>query len=147
MNTKKGKKPLSTRKSNSVSYDKIFGNVLSIPEAVQKVMEEQGLEGRFIDRVQYSDQSNFHRRGWKAFKYNEYVNIEGKSLLDGIGPDGVVRRGSLILAVRPIEVGNQHRQLLKNRAGRQSGQQQGQAELERMASAIGSKVTTGYGED
>jgi hypothetical protein len=55
---------------------------------------------------------NSHDRAWRPIKQSECGMID-QSLPNGSDVDGYIRRGDLVLAVRPKELGDKHRAVLK----------------------------------
>lgn len=146
-----GKKPLSAKPqgSNFVTED-IFGNTLALPEGLAKTLEEQGLEARWVNAKQLYANQGYHNRGWVVYKQASSGTIDNASFLRGNDPDGLVRRGDCILAVKKIEAAEKHRQYLKDKAERQNRTSKDAAsELRQMASAGGVKtqIHEGYDED
>jgi hypothetical protein len=126
-NIKNGKKPLSERRPPAVlSEPDFFGNQLVITNEVKAELERKGLEYRFIDYKKYVSEGNQHNRGWKVQKLESLSKTE--SFLFGDSPDGIIRRGSLVLAVRPIEQGDKHRAWIQSRQNVQNGRKQAMAD-------------------
>lgn len=129
MSTKNGKKPVSEKPNGPIfSEDDIFGSALSIPEAVKEDIENNDLECRFVDSKILLDNHGYHKRGWTAYRKAQGnpvakesgSTINSQEFLYGSDPHGVVRRGSMVLAVRPKAVGDKHRLYLKQKAERYS---------------------------
>lgn len=152
MTIKNGKKPLSAKTSPAISYDDIFGNALNLPENLKKELEEQGLEGHFIDAKRFYDMGGYHPKGWTLYR-SKNKNSDTISLQDfGLGrdPEGVIRRGSLILAVKTKEQAEAHREFLRSRANKVKTVNREKAEeLRSMARSAQMKATIieGYEEN
>ena len=138
---KQGKKPLSKKpaiKDMIIREDDLFGNPLTVPPHVAADIEKQGKEARWVDARKIYDNHGYHAKGWMPYKKSdELMAKEGQSQSDfksGADPDGTLRHGSLILAVKPKEAAEKHRQLLKQKAERQKGyNKQKAAEFRQMA--------------
>ncbi len=115
------KKPISQRsKPVPVNMDDIFGNALGLdPELVESIAS-QGLAHRFVNAKKLIEMGGYHAKGWRPYKPGaaERAKLETQSLLFGSDPDGYVRRGDCILAVRPIELHNKHKAFLKQEVAR-----------------------------
>lgn len=122
----KGKVPKSKRPaSNPFSPDdELFGNALSVPQEIKEELDRKGLEGRFVDAEKLYKMGGYHPKGWVPYKRDKK---EGDTLgtVDwkfGSDPEGVIRRGSVILAVKSKESAQKHRDYLVTRAERLSPQ-------------------------
>lgn len=153
---KNGKKPLSSkpkRQSEYIREGDLFGNPLSIPPHIQEELKAKGLEGRFVDNKKLQDNYGYHDKGWTPYKKSTPTasdTIDKSDTKIGADPDGAFRRGSLILAVKPIEAAEKHRTLLKQKANRQKQHTKARAaELRQMAkeSFGNSEVFEGYEEN
>lgn len=124
-------------------------NLLDIPPAIQKDLEKKSLEARWIDSQEFSKNGNMHMNSWEVyFKPDDIFNSESNFL--GATPDKTVKRGTLVLAVRPKAHSEAHRKDLQERAQRHSLTQSSMAgELRQMARQRGlkSRVTEGYEEN
>lgn len=112
---KQGKKPFSTRQVAQIRAEDIFGDPLKLDDELKKEIEEAGLEARFVDAKQLYDFNGYHKNGWAPYKKKAGDKIDFKYDKD---PDGVIRRGTLILATRSKEVCEKHRALLAQKADR-----------------------------
>lgn len=116
---KNGRKPLSSKPAQTQVFEEdIFGNALAMDPALKVELQEQGLEWRFVDRKQLTDMGGYHKRGWQAYKRRGHATMDKQEFVFGSSPDGYIYRGSLVLAVRPISVGDKHRAVLAQRADR-----------------------------
>lgn len=145
---KNGQKHISTKKEVQIRPEDVFGDALKLDSALQAEISEAGMEARFVDAKKLYEFNGYHANGWTAFRRKSPASIEFKH---GNDPDGVVRRGSLILAVRPKEVCEKHRMLLAQRAKRSRAVTQTKAaELRQMAQeqhATSVGVSEGYEEN
>lgn len=137
-----GRKPVSL-KTSFVSLD-IFGNKLTVPEDIKKDIEEKGQVFRWVDAKKMRENQGYHDKGWVAYKRPATMS----SGLLGNDPDGLVIRGSMMLAVRDKELNEQHQLYLKNRSAAMSGSlQKTKKELKEQADSVGSKVIDGYDDE
>lgn len=137
-----GQKHASERTSGKVKTSFSPISLLDVPEWVKKDCEDKGQEYRWVDAKQMTENGNLHKNHWQIYRRDTAkVGPEGNAF--GLPPDGTVRRGTVVLAVRPIEIGDGHRAYLKQRADRlnSSVKKQG-AELKEMArnAGIGDRV-------
>ncbi len=109
MNPKiKGTKPISQRKGPGASkFSFSPRNALDIPEEVQKELQAQDLEWRWLDATQMAKNMNLHRMRWEIYKRKPQSDGGVSSV--PVSPDGTIRSGTCILGVRPIETGDGHR--------------------------------------
>lgn len=136
-----GKKPLSSKSApagmNTVTDD-IFGNPLALPPAIEKELESKGLVGRFVSAKLLHANQGYHPKGWKAYKLDKAATVEGVEFKFGSDPDGLVRRGDCILAVKTVEEHAKHKAWLQDKANRYKGYTKGKKkELQDLAQAAG----------
>lgn len=151
---KSGKRPLSSKNSDIILRDEdVFGNPLSLPPGLKAELAEKGLEARFIDSKKLYDNHGYHDKGWTPYKRSSQsssATLDKSEFKSGSDPDGVFRRGSLILAVKPKEEVEKHRLLLKQKANRQKTYNKTTAaELRKLAreASANSEVYEGYDEN
>lgn len=140
---KGGKRPLDSKApmSSFISHDDVYSNLLSVSDDLKKEIADKGLEYRWVDAKKMINEGNFHRAHWTVYKRDK-VNNDILSWKLGNDPEGIIRRGSVVLAVRPKTQGDRHRTLLAQKAARQSGDlSKVQAEtLREMAKASNTKT-------
>jgi hypothetical protein len=119
--TKNGRKPLPTGAAPEAKRKNFFSqDILEIPPAIQAELDEQGLEGRWIDRMEFVGAGNFHKNYWTPYKRTAGASAT-MDLSYGNDPEGFIRRKSLVLAARPKELGDDHRFSLREKARRYHG--------------------------
>ena len=146
----KGKKPLASRHVAPIDAGEIFGDLLKIEPDLKAELERKGLEGRFVDARKLYEFNGYHKNGWVPYKRDKSDTIGNTDFKLGTDPDGIVRRGTLILAVKPKETAAKHRAFLKAKADRSSKVQATSArDLRRFAQASNAdvEVTEGYEEN
>jgi len=144
---KDGKKPISQKPQIDMTPDEFFGNTLAVPADVKGILAEKGLEARWLNAVKLSRNSGLTQYGWNVYKRSEEDRAKMGSLDFNLGtaPDGTIRRGDLVLAVRPLNYGEYHRHTLRQKALRAKASFDGEAaEALRMVSKGQSKVISGY---
>jgi len=141
-----GKKPLPSSKK-ALQHDDLFGNMLSISPDIQAELDAKGLVGRWVSASKLYAAGGYHPKGWVVYK-SDSIKTEFKF---GNDPDGIIRRGDSVLAVKSKEKADQHREFLKQKAARQTNTQAMAASELRSAMAktgLNAKVYDGYdGED
>ena len=154
MSIKEGKKPLSQKvKQTSLNSADMFGNTLAIPEDVQADLDAKGLVPHWLNsKVVYANQG-YHPKGWKVYKKDPKMlsDTMGLSFKFGNDPDGIIRRGDLILGVKTKEEAQKHKNYLDARAKR--GYQANADKAQEMRTLLGqsglknAKVLEGYDDE
>jgi hypothetical protein len=142
-----GKKipPAGTTKFNSM-YDDQNEDEMDIDLALKDELAKQGLEYRFIDFKKAMHNGGRSRAGWIIYKrQSEDPRLQGiKSLAD---PDGLVRQGSMVLAVKPKHRADQQRKrvAMQNRSLSQYNKTVAE-ELDSKARSLGgaTRIIQGY---
>lgn len=156
MSTSNGKKPLSQKQGSKPSFNlgEIFTNRLAVDGELAKAIEAKGQVYRWINATKLREFGGVHEMGWMPAKRSDYVTIDAShdSIIYGNSPDGFIRRGDCILAVRSKELNAEHKRYLKHEAeGKaRSARSSAQAdELRRYAKEIGldTVVEDGFGDD
>lgn len=148
-NIKDGKKPISAKAETApsfYSYDDLFGNRQRIPDDVLAELKAQGLVGRWLNAKKLYDNQGYHEKGWRVYKRQKPAQtaIEFKT---GSDPEGVVRRGDMILGVKTVDEVAKHKAYLRAASERQMGSATKNAqELRKMMGRSG-KVIEGYDDN
>lgn len=121
-NIKDGKRPISHKiQAQSFFSEDSLGNLLAIPADVQAELESKGLTGRWLNAKELYTNQGYHKRGWKVYKREKpSSDIMSLDFKTGSDPEGIVRRGDLILGVKNKEEIEKHRGMLKSKAQRSS---------------------------
>lgn len=125
---KKGQTPT---KQKQVAADENFGysdDPLSLDPVLKAELEKKELAYRWINAKTFQENYGFHRSGWKPYKRE--ITQEKKGSLDferGSDPEGYVRMGDLVLAVKPEEQQVRHREKLEAKRKLYSGENQQKA--------------------
>lgn len=111
-----GKKSIA-EKPKSKSLKELFRprNLLDIPEEIKAELEQKGLVARWVDSKQMADGGNVHKNHWQVYR-RDAAKVSSEAQAFGLPPDGTVRRGTLVLAVRPKEIQEAHREALQEKA-------------------------------
>lgn len=121
-NLKSGRKPLPARGlAPMLREDDLFGNQLTLDPGLAKELKDAGLEARFVDAKKLYENGGYHPKGWEVYKRkNTSGTIGSRDFKFGNDPDGIVRRGTLILAVKKTVDAERHREFLRQKAALQS---------------------------
>ncbi len=152
MEIRNGKKPLAAKaasKAAPINMDDIFGNALGLDPNIVKALRDKGLVHRFISAPKLMSSGGYHARGWRPIKLKE---IEGYGTIDTFGadPDGYLRRGDLVLAVRSKELNDKHKAYLAQEGARGKNIQKKQADELRQfvkGNDLGMEIIEGYEDE
>ena len=129
----------------------LYDSALDIPSNIKEELNKKGLTARWINATEFRKSFGFHKSKWVPYKRElpKGASTSPDSLYGG-DPEGYVRRGDLVLAVKTKEENARHAGMLKQRADLYSGKQnQAAAELREQAKRAGvkTKVDDSFGED
>lgn len=145
---KNGKKPLSQKpKTSMITADEIYGNPLKIPDDLRKELDDQNLSAKWINAQVVYSHGGYHPKGWTPYKRK---NVTQSMTEFGLGkdPEGVIRRGDLILGVKTKDMAAKEKQYLRQKADRAMGVNKAKAdELRRFAQDAKIDVTVHEGYD
>jgi len=154
MTIKSGRKPLS-QKSRTVGTPVVpppdFMTPMALPLDLKKEIEEQGLVPRWINAGKLYANQGYHEKGWVPYRRKLDGKMGAHEFKFGNDPDGVVRRGDCILAVKNKEQHKQHTDYLDYRA--QAAKGLGKQEAEKIRQYLkdsrveGVELEEGYEED
>lgn len=120
MSIQNGKKPLSAKaqaRPSGFNMDDIFGNRLGVNPELATELDKKGLSYRWVNAVKLSAYGGYHERGWRPIKRAECATMnDTHSFMIGNDPEGYIRRGDCVLAVRPKEINQKHKQYLAEQA-------------------------------
>lgn len=129
--------------------NELYNSALDIDPKVKEEINKKGLVARWINATDFTKNHGFHRSGWAPFK-SEAHKSNATSLLFGGDPEGYVRRGDLVLAVKTSEQSKRHKSLIDAKNARLKGINKSQADdLRKAAKSAGfdTEVSEGFGED
>jgi hypothetical protein len=89
------------------AWDGFAPGELTIPPKLKKEIEEEGLECRFVDSRNLAGARGLDGRGWTPLKVDR-AKVK-HDLQISVNADGELRRGDLILCIRPKEQGDKER--------------------------------------
>lgn len=147
---KNGKKPLSSKPKPMLQESDIFGSPFTVDADLKAEISAKDLECRWVDYKLLAEMGGYHRRGWRAYKRDkkeDTATLSNQEFLLGSSPDGLIRRGTMVLAVRPVSVGDKHRQLNRNNAAIYQNHTKSEAnDLRKIAREAGvdTKIHEGY---
>lgn len=96
-----------------VSLLRDSASLLDIPAECAKELKDKGLEGRWIDIVQYQKNHGFHSQEWQPFKFDcKLASSSNPFIKRDESLDGFLVRKQLVLAAKTSEqVGRQRARL------------------------------------
>lgn len=151
---KEGKKPISSKRqvAEMIHQDDVFASALSLDPDLKKELDEQGLVPRFVDAKRMMEMGGYNDKGWQVYrrKIKASDTINASDFKFGNDPSGIIRRGSLVLAVKTNERAAMHRKFLNQRAAQQEnfGKQKAE-ELRSFAkqNGLNAEIFEGYEEN
>lgn len=93
-----------------------FGSLTDIDPAFAEAAKKAGYELRWLNQKQLIENQGFHKKMWEPVKRDAFGDVKGSSVANlkfGESADGFIRRGTMILGKRSIELSEQHREMLK----------------------------------
>ncbi len=131
-----------------VAEEFAYNNMLALPVDLKRYLTDKNMDWRFLNANQFRQAGNYHRSHWKPFN----AGPEVVGMINGITAEGLVKRGDLILGVRPKYISVKHRESLKQRADAMSGMPKLAAQQLRQTireKGLGEHVSVkeGYGKD
>ena len=116
---KQGKKPLTQRPIQAESlHEEVFGDTLKVDADLQAELATKNFACRWVDAKKLYEMNGYHKNGWVPYRRDANAKVGLSDFKFGTDPDGIVRRGTLILAVKSIEAHNKHKAALELRANR-----------------------------
>lgn len=112
----KGRRPAAERGEDVTPLDVDFGNKLRLDPALVAELRKQGLAYRLCNAKQLESFGNMDKNGWRPYRRESSGNMDPGTFKSGVSPDGLVRLGTLVLAVRSAEVDRAHKRLIKQKA-------------------------------
>ncbi len=113
-------KPNSTKKPVSVPNhsEEIFDSSFAVPPEIKAEIKEKGLACRWVNGTSLQKSFGFNKNRWVPFKSEKAKAVTS---MFGGDPEGYVRRGDLILAVKPKELQDKHRAYLADKLAGSKG--------------------------
>jgi len=94
-------------------YDEV--NTLSVDKSLQRFLTASGLVWRFINWPKYLQNANMHPTQWKPYVVPDDAPKGNATWKFGMDANSMIRRGDLVLAVKPIALHEQHKKVLAER--------------------------------
>ncbi len=132
----------------SMSYTDFFNNRLQIPVDVADEAAAKNLVLRWINAKEFRNNQGMHKSYWQIFKADCLKS--SKDSIYGADPEGILRRGDLILGCRSRELHEAHQGALedRNRAYKQHNKKAAQKMRQDAARAgVDIKIHEGYYEN
>lgn len=126
--------------------NEMYASMLEVPEGIKTELDAKGLVPRWINATELSRQFGFNKSGWKPYKPDTKVSLTGDYSGD---PEGYLRRGDLILAVKSKTEHAIHKKKLQYKADLYKGYNTQKAQELRSFmrdAGIKTKVVEGYDE-
>lgn len=149
-----GKKPISSKRKpvETVLFDDVFASALSLDAELASELEQKGLVPRFVDAKRMSEMGGYNEKGWQIYRREKRAadSINPSDFKFGNDPSGIIRRGSLVLAVKTKEKAAMHRKYLNQKAANQEQvQKQAASELRNFArqNGLDTMIHEGYEEN
>ena len=86
-------------------------DLFALDSSVKKELEDKGLVGRFVNVAEIEKMGGHHQKGWKVYKRDNQA-ASSKDFLFGADPNGYIRRGDTVLAVKTKEDAKRHKAYL-----------------------------------
>ena len=114
---KNGQKPISSKPTSAGAYEFGPSSILEISPELKAELDQKGLSYRFVDGGKLSQMGGFHKNGWRIYRQDKKASgtMDGTEFFYGQDPDGYVRRGTLVLAVKPKSMNDAHKAYLAER--------------------------------
>lgn len=148
--SKGGRVPVSEKdESLGFSFAEFDQSILNLDPEIKSELDKKGLAYRWINATHYKASGNFHKNGWRVYRYEGASDQRGSlDFAYGVSPEGYIIRGDLVLAVKPKEQAERYKQYLAHRATLQSGKSKDVADtFKKMARESGAAVLEGYEEN
>lgn len=108
----KAEKP-QIKKKSGVRFGQFNQDTTKIPEDIQKQLDDDGLEGRWVRLTLMQQYGGRHPKGWVPVKIKR---SQDEISLFGSGPSDYFQRGDLVLAAKKKETAAEHRDYLRYEA-------------------------------
>lgn len=144
METKKTTKKKPVDLSKETQENSFF----NVPAGIKEELSKKGFECRWINSIKYRQNFGFHRSGWKAYKTTAAkLAPDSLDFGDGVDAEGYIRRGDLVLAVKPSQAAEQHREKIRAKNRRLMNYSQTAADDLRKTVGGSGAVLEGYDEN
>lgn len=119
---KEGRRPISAKPEPAAINQDEFGNVLACDPQLMAELESKGLVPRWVDAKRMFEMQGYNDKGWQVYRREKTASdtIDSMDFKYGNDPSGVVRRGSLVLAVKSKEQAARQRKFIDQRTEMQA---------------------------
>jgi hypothetical protein len=149
------KKGLEEKSIKTVVKDENFDSIeffknsdsLALPKELKEQITAQGYVYRWLNEADFRTNNMLHRSGWLPYNTNTQKSSKLRSQSD---VEGLIRRGDLILGVRPVEFNKAHADAVRIKNKRMQNTSAIKAdEFQEFAnrSGVKAKVFKGYDEN
>lgn len=146
----KSTKPNTKVKAQTFNPNDFYHDQLKIDDELIEEMTKKGFEWRFINALDFQ-KKGFNKSQWTPYKRDKTEPTSSQSKIFGSDPDGFIKRGDLILAVKSSEKAQAHRAFLDQRSQQLSKAvgSYGADELKKAFrdAGVNAKVLTGYDDE
>ena len=118
-------------------------SILDLDRDLQQELKDFDLECRFISFKDYKSKG-FHSKEWRPYKRK---SVPKGGAVYTIDSEGYTVKGDLILAVKPREMAENHRRLLKQKADRQNSFSEATEAFKSSVKGARHKVVEGFEDD
>lgn len=113
--SKNGKPTLQDKAANlEASIDMANTDYFFVEPSLKREIEKQGMVCRWINAKKLQENYGFDRRQWKPYKKSS-DSVATSNPFGGTDSEGFVRRGDLILAVRPKSIHDKYSEQINNK--------------------------------
>lgn len=106
-----------TKKKTFLSAEDVFGVSNDIPSEVKQEFDKNGWVARWLSIKSLRFNNWLPKKNWKLYKL---PNSRPFNLKDGSDPDGMIRKGDLVLAYKTQDEADLHRRYLDQQAQSQA---------------------------
>lgn len=104
-------------------------SIFKVPPEIEAEGKTKGFVFRWINAAKYRGSSNFHARGWQAYRRETGAVKSAAEFAGGTSPEGYIIRDDMILAFKPDEVHEKYRQKVKMRTDALAGKDDKRGDL------------------
>ena len=148
MNNKKVKNV--KKEASPFNPNELYNSALDIPNDLRSELDSNNLHGKWINAIEFKRNFGFNRSGWTPYKAEKLSKAASADSLYGGDPEGYVRRGDLVLAVKTKEEAAKQKRHLKQKAGLYKNFNKLKAEEMKQSAreaGVDAKVFEGYDEN
>ncbi len=138
------KKPKS-KVSSDLMGDRESPSQFKLSIELKKELSAKGLSWRFINIKRHREAHGYSRGGWLPYQTEKKESKGSLDFTTGVDPEGYIRRGDQVLAVRTKEQAAEHKRIIdRKNLAQASYNKQAASELRKLTQT---KVFEGYDEN